>query len=127
MTNTNCLEGMQCPQCKSFEPFNIEVKTMIKVFDSGTGDHGNTDWDEDSLCECCECDFSGTVADFTEKAAPTAAARPRLEDVLDALEGLTASLSPRKVKPVLEAAGYDTAIWLTAHRHARAALRNAGK
>jgi hypothetical protein len=64
MTNTNCLEGMQCPDCGSFEPFNIAVKTMMKVFDNGTDDHGDTDWDEDSYCECCNCQLYGSVAQF---------------------------------------------------------------
>lgn len=67
MTNTNCLADMQCPQCRSFEPFNIEVKTSMRVFDNGTDDHGDTEWDEDSYCECCECGFSGTVADFSKE------------------------------------------------------------
>ena len=64
MTNTNCLEGMKCPQCASFEPFKIEVKTIVKVFDDGTGDHGDTEWDDDSYCECCNCHLCGTVAQF---------------------------------------------------------------
>jgi len=68
MTNTNCLEGMQCPQCRSLEPFNIEVKTMMKVFDNGTDDHGNTEWDDHSYCECCNCHLYGTVAQFKTTA-----------------------------------------------------------
>jgi hypothetical protein len=70
MTNTNCLTGMQCPKCNSLEPFKIEVKTRMKVFDSGTDDHGDTEWDADSYCECCECSHCGTVADFS-KESPT--------------------------------------------------------
>jgi hypothetical protein len=66
MTNINCLAGMQCPKCRSFGPFNIAVKTMMKVFDNGTDGHGDKDWDTGSFCECCECEFSGTVADFSK-------------------------------------------------------------
>ena len=77
MTNTNFLEGMQCPECKSFEPFTIEVKTVMQVFDSGTDDHGDTQWDDDSYCQCCTCGFCATVAVFSGtssglKAAPAA-------------------------------------------------------
>ena len=64
-TNTNCLIGMQCPKCSSFEPFVIEVKTFMKVYDDGTdADYGNTEWDDASCCECRKCGFCGTVADF---------------------------------------------------------------
>jgi hypothetical protein len=65
---------MQCPQCKSFEPFKIEVKTVMKVFDNGNDDHGDTQWDADSYCECCECGFFATVADFSETSSETKAA-----------------------------------------------------
>jgi hypothetical protein len=72
MPNTNCLQGMQCPKCKSLEPFAIEVTTTFRVFDEGTEDQiGDTNWDEDSYCECCECCecvFTGTVKDFTVMA-----------------------------------------------------------
>ena len=74
MTNTNCLDGMQCPKCTSFEPFKIEVKTIMKVFDSGTDDHGDTQWDADSYCECDKCGFSAIVADFSETSPETKAA-----------------------------------------------------
>jgi hypothetical protein len=66
MPNTNCLQGMQCPKCKSLEPFAIEVTTTFSVSDEGTGDQlGDTHWDNDSYCECCQCVFIGTVKDFS--------------------------------------------------------------
>jgi hypothetical protein len=64
--NTNCLQGMQCPKCKSLEPFAIEIITTFRVVDDGTEDQlGGTEWGDDSYCECCTCVFIGTVADFT--------------------------------------------------------------
>jgi hypothetical protein len=64
--NANCLHGMQCPKCKSLEPFAIGVTTTFRVYDSGTDDQlGDTEWEDDSYCECCKCVFVGTVADFT--------------------------------------------------------------
>ena len=64
MSNSNCLEGMACPKCKSEEPFRIEMKSMIKIYDEGTDHHEDTEWDENSYCECCECDYHGKVKDF---------------------------------------------------------------
>ena len=67
--NSNCLAGMQCPKCKSLEPFAIEITTTFRVFDEGTEDQiGGTEWGDDSYCECCKCVFTGTVKDFTVPA-----------------------------------------------------------
>jgi len=83
MTNTNCLNGMRCPKCKSFEPFKIEVKTTMKVFDDATDDHSDTEWNAASYCECCECGFFATVADFSETSSETKAApAPNLLETL---------------------------------------------
>ena len=72
MVNINCLSEMQCPQCGSFEPFLIEVTTMMKVYDNGTDtDYGDTELEDTSRCHCWKCGFSGTVADF-RKPHPTA-------------------------------------------------------
>jgi len=65
MTNANCLEGMQCPECASPEPLIIEVTTFMSVFDSGTDDHGDVHWEDDSYCECRSCGHAGTVGGFT--------------------------------------------------------------
>jgi hypothetical protein len=69
--NTNCLEGMKCPECGSLEPFRIEIKTMLLMYDDGSEDDklsGSQEWDDDSYCECCGCLRHGTVQDFkTEK------------------------------------------------------------
>jgi hypothetical protein len=71
--NQNCLEGMLCPACGSYEPFEVAVRTQAIVFDDGT-DHtdqfglmrgGDTEWDDDSSCRCCECNHEGTVGTFT--------------------------------------------------------------
>jgi len=64
MSNTNCLAGMRCPECKSEEPFLIETKAIMTVYDSGTESLGDTEWDEDSYCECVKCRYSGKVFQF---------------------------------------------------------------
>lgn len=64
--NENCLEGMKCPKCGSFGPFNILVTQTgwTSVSDDGT-DYidGDTEWDNASPCEC-GCGHSATVAEF---------------------------------------------------------------
>ena len=73
MTNTNILEGMQCPECTSEGPFKIQAGSMFVVYDDGTDDHEDVDWYEDSYCQCGECDHAGTVKDFTIKETEDAA------------------------------------------------------
>lgn len=71
--NENCLEGMRCPECGSFGPFKILASKsgMVEVSDDGTDDiQGNTEWDDDSTCECCECDHLSTVRKFSGTPAP---------------------------------------------------------
>lgn len=71
--NTNCLSGLQCPNCSSLEPFAIEVVTTFRVYDDGLDERlDGSEWDESSYCECCKCAHAGIVKDFTlaqEKAA----------------------------------------------------------
>ena len=66
--NENVLEGMKCPNCGSLEPFRIEVSTVLRFTDEGEdflNDKGaDQEWQDDSYCECVECDFAGKVADF---------------------------------------------------------------
>ncbi len=45
MTNTNCLEGIQCPQCGNADRFRIVATSLFTVTDDGTEDHGDVEWD----------------------------------------------------------------------------------
>ncbi|SNS00143.1 hypothetical protein SAMN04488503_2278 [Humidesulfovibrio mexicanus] len=65
MSNSNCLEGFRCPECGSYEPFDIEVKTTVTVYDNGSGDMEHAEWDDDSQCTCVECGHMGIVGAFT--------------------------------------------------------------
>lgn len=67
MTNTNCLAGMCCPKCKSLGPFDIVVTAVATVFDSGTDDVTEVEWDDNSACICRECRHDGSVRDFKEE------------------------------------------------------------
>lgn len=65
-TNTNCLEGVKCPKCGQEDLFKIAAHVICEVSDDGTEDHlGDHEWDQQSFCQCCECDHAGKLADFT--------------------------------------------------------------
>lgn len=74
--NQNCLEGMSCPLCGDFGPFKIFVTQsgMTEVSDDGTDFiNGDTEWGEDSDCECIACGYSAKVRQFSgepESAKP---------------------------------------------------------
>ena len=65
--NTNCLEGMKCPACGSREPFRIQMTSIFTIYDDGTDEYGDTEWDDESYCDCVACEHSGTVRDFREE------------------------------------------------------------
>ena len=71
--NTNCLEGMACPECGSFGPFKISVTQagIVLVYDDGTEDidSDGIDWDDNSRCECL-CGHVATVGEFCGSPAP---------------------------------------------------------
>jgi hypothetical protein len=64
--NTNCLKGVKCPKCGQEDTFKIEASCLFTVTDDGTEDEGNGhEWDDTNYCECFDCGYHGTVADFT--------------------------------------------------------------
>jgi hypothetical protein len=67
MANSNCLEGMQCPKCESFEPFYITALSVFTMYDDGTDEHSDVLWENDAFCSCGSCEFNGRVSDFKEK------------------------------------------------------------
>lgn len=62
--NTNCLKGLQCPNCGSLGPFRIAAKSWFMVYDSGTDNHGDVEWDNNSAVICRACDHEGTIKSF---------------------------------------------------------------
>lgn len=67
MPNTNCLEGLACPKCGSEGPFYIMAMALFMVYDSGTEDYQDVDWDDESYCRCHGCGFAGTVLNFDKE------------------------------------------------------------
>jgi hypothetical protein len=68
MANTNCLEGMRCPnsECRSDGPFTIRGEATFDVTDDGTGDYESVEWFDDSPCTCKKCMLCAKVEDFCE-------------------------------------------------------------
>jgi hypothetical protein len=65
MSNTNCLEHIRCPTCGSEDAFRVSARIWIFVTDDGTEDEGgHYEWDNDSPCQCADCDRLGTIKDF---------------------------------------------------------------
>jgi hypothetical protein len=81
MTNTKCLENIQCPACGHEESFRIAATTMLTVTDDGTEDYRDTEWDDDSYAECPRCHRHGVLRDF------------RLRDGLEACQQATTMTS----------------------------------
>ena len=63
--NENTLTDMICQECGNEDVFLIAVEQMTKVTDDETDHYGDTEWFQTTYCRCNECDFAGTVADFT--------------------------------------------------------------
>lgn len=67
MANTNCLQGMQCPNCKSDGPFFIEVSTLVLMSDDGwicDANGSDNTWEDTSYCRCDDCGHANNVAGF---------------------------------------------------------------
>lgn len=64
--NTDLLRGMRCPNCGSYGPFNIRIKTVARVYDDSFDIHKLPAWNGDSYCRCEDCDCEGDVDEFTQ-------------------------------------------------------------
>jgi hypothetical protein len=64
--NENCLEGLRCPNCGSYGPFHISVRTIALMDDDGTLDYEGAEWEDDSYCDCQECHHVATAGDFKD-------------------------------------------------------------
>jgi hypothetical protein len=69
MTNSNCLENIQCPACGNEHCFRLAAKTIAIVTDDGVEDYGDMEWDNDSYAECPQCLRHGTLKDFMVRKA----------------------------------------------------------
>lgn len=67
MTNTNCLEGVRCPNCGQENRFTITALVDCDVTDDGAWatDNSHYDWDGDSPCTCPACGRHGRLREFS--------------------------------------------------------------
>lgn len=65
--NTNCLEGIRCPDCEQEDSFRIMGSSVFTVEDDGTVDHGDVEWDDDSWAFCPACEYEGKLGSFYTK------------------------------------------------------------
>lgn len=65
MANSNCLEGLRCPECKQEDALKIVGTSLFHVIDGGTESHEDAvEWDEKSITRCPSCNFEGVLEDF---------------------------------------------------------------
>jgi hypothetical protein len=64
MTNSNCLEGVRCPQCGQEKRFLITATITCDVTDDGSEPAGDHCWDDDSLTHCPGCECQGPLKEF---------------------------------------------------------------
>jgi hypothetical protein len=62
--NTNCLEGVRCPQCGHEEGLSVSVTALARLSDNGFIDHEDMDFQEASRASCPECSHTGVAEDF---------------------------------------------------------------
>ena len=68
--NTNCLEGLACPQCGNDERLFIVGMSVFEVVDDGTLEHESVEWDDSSHTRCPQCNHEGNLCEFREEQEP---------------------------------------------------------
>ena len=63
--DTSCLADMCCPDCKQNDEFEIAVSVWAKVTDEGSETFGDHEWDDNSVCRCPQCGWTGIVSELT--------------------------------------------------------------
>jgi hypothetical protein len=83
MANSNCLEGIKCPDCGNEKAFHIQSSVVMHVTDDGTECRGDVEWDDDSYTQCCACERSAELACFNGASTQKAHVKP----IIVAIEG----------------------------------------
>lgn len=66
--NTNCLQGVMCPQCGYTESFSIMLDCAGVVTDDGLAETTHPTWDNSSRITCEGCEHDGRVGEFRQPA-----------------------------------------------------------
>jgi hypothetical protein len=87
MSNTNCLEGVRCPQCGYEDGFYISTLVELYVADDGPKDQGGDhEWEAGSPCRCGSCGHQATVRDFRIENQEALRLQLSAPDLLEAAE-----------------------------------------
>ena len=70
---------MRCPKCQKVGKMKIAVTAIALVSDEGTEAFYDSEWNDDSFCQCDECDLCGTVKEFQIKTQETALDKMEME------------------------------------------------
>lgn len=62
--NEGCLEGYECPRCGQHQKLYVRMITRIELFDDGTGDYTDPEFDDKSEATCSQCKFNAKLARF---------------------------------------------------------------
>lgn len=62
--NTNCLEGIRCPNCGSLGPFLVISECLAIVADDGVEQTSDHDWSYSKVCACQDCWFEDAYSAF---------------------------------------------------------------
>lgn len=106
LTNSNVLEGVECPQCGQSASFEVVAKAWFTLSDEGTESYKEVDWDDTAPTRCPACKHLGPMSIYRmippetetvglvvklsgaiEKIAPSLAGRFTVSDLEDALGG----------------------------------------
>lgn len=62
--NSNCLEGMKCPECDSLGPFIFVSECVATWHDEGILESVDFSYVDNKTGACEACDYHGLVRDF---------------------------------------------------------------
>ena len=68
--NSGCLDGIWCPNCGSYGPFEIHGTAWFKVYDDGAWSFEELDWENDSQCKCYACHYNNDIDAFRTPERP---------------------------------------------------------
>jgi hypothetical protein len=68
VVNSNCLEGLRCPDCGNEHAFYIQSTAVMYVTDDGAECRSDIEWDDHSHTRCPQCERSGKLSDFKAKS-----------------------------------------------------------
>lgn len=79
--NMNCLEGMRCPNCGDFGPFNIIGRARFHVTDEGVDESTEIEWSDIQSVHCPECNTWHDMEEVRDAEKKAVLERKRLLEI----------------------------------------------